>query len=121
MLIAPRIRSFSGFAWEVYLLVLAHGLGVASVGLRGRIGMRRARQAGMLRSDVTVDDLAFVIWGISRTVEMTADLAPQLWRRHLALLLDGFRAEGAHRLPESPLASGLSHTAAHRSPSASTA
>jgi AcrR family transcriptional regulator len=83
--------------------------------------MRRARQAGLLRGDVTVEDLAFVIWGISRTVEMIADFAPQLWRRHLALLLDGFRAEGAHRLPEPPLASGLSHAAAHRPPSAPTA
>jgi AcrR family transcriptional regulator len=79
--------------------------------------MRRARQAGMLRDDITVEDLAFVIWGISRTVDMTADFAPQLWRRHLALLLDGFRAEGAHQLPEPPLASGVSHTASHRLPS----
>jgi len=76
--------------------------------------MRRARQAGALRDDLTVEDLAFVSWGISRTVERTADRAPRLWRRHLALLLDGFRAEGARPLPEPPLSPGLTHPAARQ-------
>jgi hypothetical protein len=74
--------------------------------------MHRAKLAGALRDDLTMGDLAFVIWGISRTVEMTASFAPRLWRRHLALLLDGFRAEGAHPLPEPPLPPGLPHPAA---------
>jgi AcrR family transcriptional regulator len=74
--------------------------------------MDRARQAGVLRDDVTVEDLAFVVCGISRTVEITAGLAPQVWRRHLALLLDGFRPEAAHPLPEPPLPPGLLHAAA---------
>jgi AcrR family transcriptional regulator len=72
--------------------------------------LRRAREAGALRPDLTVQDLAFVIWGVSRTVEMTAGIAPELWRRHLALLLDGFRAEGAHPLPEPPLEPGQTHS-----------
>jgi AcrR family transcriptional regulator len=71
--------------------------------------LKRAREAGELRADVALEDLGFVIWGISRTVEMTGDIAPQLWRRHLALMLDGFRAEGAHPLPEPPLAPGQTH------------
>jgi AcrR family transcriptional regulator len=71
----------------------------------------RAKRAGALREDLALADLAFVIWGISRTVEMTAGLAPRLWRRHLALLLDGFRAEGAHPLPEPPLPADRSHAA----------
>lgn len=69
----------------------------------------RAKQAGTLRDDLALTDLAFVIWGISRTVEATAGFAPRLWRRHLALLLDGFRSEGAHPLPEPPLPPELSH------------
>jgi AcrR family transcriptional regulator len=69
----------------------------------------RAQRAGELRTDVTVEDLAFVIWGISRTVENSAEYAPQLWRRHLALLLDGFRATAAHPLPEPPLPPGQPH------------
>lgn len=63
----------------------------------------RAKQAGALRADVGSTDVAFVIWGISRTVEMSAGFAPDVWRRHLALLVDGFRAEGAHPLPGPPL------------------
>jgi AcrR family transcriptional regulator len=74
--------------------------------------LHRAKLAGALRDDLTMEDLAFVIWGISRTVEMTARFAPRLWRRHLALLLDGFRAEGAHPLPEPPLPPGLPHAPA---------
>lgn len=69
----------------------------------------RAQRAGALRSDATVADLAFVVWGISRTVEMTAGVAPEVWRRHLALFLDGFRADAAHPLPEPPLAPGRAH------------
>lgn len=71
--------------------------------------MQRAKNTGALRPDVALEDLAFVTWGISRTVEKTAATAPRLWRRHLALLLDGFRTEGAHPLPEPPMPPGTSH------------
>lgn len=60
-----------------------------------------AKKHGTLRTDVTVDDLAFVVWGISRTVDMTRHTAPEAWRRHLALLIDGFRADRTN--PPSPL------------------
>lgn len=73
--------------------------------------IERAKQSGAMRADLTIEDLAFVVWGIAQTVERTARVAPRLWRRHLALLLDGFRAEGAHPLPESPLSPGQSHAA----------
>lgn len=63
----------------------------------------RAKRAGALRRDLAVEDLAFVVWGISRTVELTADAAPDVWRRHLGLLLDGFRADAAHPLPVAPM------------------
>jgi AcrR family transcriptional regulator len=76
----------------------------------------RAKQAGELRADLALADLAFVIWGISRTVEVTAGFAPRLWRRHLALLLDGFRAAGAHPLPEPPLPAEHPHQGAARPP-----
>lgn len=65
--------------------------------------LEKAKLDGSLRTDITVEDLAFVVWGISRTVEMTAETAPRVWRRHLGLLLDGFRAHAAHPLPEPPL------------------
>ncbi|WP_019926339.1 TetR/AcrR family transcriptional regulator [Nocardia sp. BMG111209] len=62
----------------------------------------RAKAAGELRPDLTLGDLAFVVWGISRTVEMTRETAPHAWRRHLALYLDGMRAAGARPLPDRP-------------------
>ncbi|MGP3957551.1 TetR/AcrR family transcriptional regulator [Nonomuraea sp. 3N208] len=63
----------------------------------------RAREAGVLREDCTLEDMAFVTWGIARTVEATAAVRPEAWRRHLGLILDGFRASAAHPLPEPPM------------------
>jgi len=65
--------------------------------------VRRAQASGQLRADLTLEDLAFLNWGNARIVEATAAVAPEAWRRHLALLLDAFRAERAHQLPEPPL------------------
>ncbi|MEW9554478.1 TetR/AcrR family transcriptional regulator [Nonomuraea sp. NPDC050783] len=66
----------------------------------------RAHESGALREDVTLEDMAFVTWGTARTVEATSGVRPQAWRRHLALMLDGLRAEAAHPLPEPPLRPG---------------
>lgn len=38
-----------------------------------------------------------------RIVEATATIAPNAWRRHLALVLDGLRASAAHPLPVPPI------------------
>jgi AcrR family transcriptional regulator len=65
--------------------------------------VERAREQGTLRPDLTPEDLAFVIWSHSRITEATHDIAPGAWRRHLHLLLDGFRADRAHPLPEPSL------------------
>jgi AcrR family transcriptional regulator len=89
--------------------VAARGLNsVAAQQLRARAAaaldelFARAKAAGALRGDLTVDDLAFVVWGISRTVDLTQHTSPHAWRRHLALLIDGMRAAGAHPLPDAP-------------------
>lgn len=65
--------------------------------------VERAQEQGSLRPDLTPEDLAFVIWSHSRITEATQGIAPDAWRRHLHLLLDGFRADRAHPLPEPPL------------------
>lgn len=64
----------------------------------------RAQRDGSLRPDFTLEDMAFITWGIARTIEATATVSPEAWRRHLALTLDGLRASAAHPLPEPPLA-----------------
>ena len=51
-----------------------------------------------------MEDLAFVTWANTRILQaVRAAGAPDAWRRHLALLLDGFRAERASPLPVPPL------------------
>ncbi|MFD0362101.1 TetR/AcrR family transcriptional regulator [Nocardia sp. GCM10030253] len=63
----------------------------------------RAQQAGVLRSDWVLEDIAFITWSHTRIVEATAHIAPDVWRRHLALVLDGLRASAAHPLPVPPI------------------
>jgi AcrR family transcriptional regulator len=71
--------------------------------LVGRV-VDRAQQSGQLRADLTLEDLAFLTWANARILPaVRAAGAPDAWRRHLGLLLDGFRADRAHPLPQPPL------------------
>jgi AcrR family transcriptional regulator len=63
----------------------------------------RARTSGGLRPDFVLEDMAFVTWAITRTIEATAGVDPDAWRRHLGFVLDGLRAPAAHPLPKPPL------------------
>ncbi|MFJ8010137.1 hypothetical protein ACIQ7J_38205, partial [Streptomyces fagopyri] len=63
------------------------------------------QEQGVLRDDVTPQDIAFVIWSQAGIIQATRTVAPRAWRRHLHLMLDAFRAQGAHPLPEPPLTS----------------
>jgi hypothetical protein len=44
-----------------------------------------------------------LLWSHSRIIDATCGVAPRAWRRHLHLMLDAFRAERAHPLPEPAL------------------
>ena len=63
----------------------------------------RAKQEGALRADFDISDLTAVFWAQGRIIEATRCVAPRWWRRQLALMLDGFRADKAGPLPEPPL------------------
>ena len=64
----------------------------------------RAQRSGQLRADLTVEDLALVTWANTRILQAgRAAGVPDAWRRHLGFLLDGFRADRAHPLPQPPL------------------
>jgi AcrR family transcriptional regulator len=65
--------------------------------------IERAQASGQLRKDVTLQDFSFISWGNSRILDALSGDDGEVWRRYLALLLDGFRAEGAHELPCPPL------------------
>jgi AcrR family transcriptional regulator len=54
-----------------------------------------AREQGSLRDDFTVGDLSLVMWSFTPLHEATAGVAPNVWRRHLRILLDGMRPAAA--------------------------
>ncbi|WP_405362672.1 TetR/AcrR family transcriptional regulator [Kitasatospora sp. NBC_00085] len=63
----------------------------------------RAQQQGTMRADVVTLDLLFLLGPLCRALPATTELRPDLWRRYLALLLDGFRAQATHPLPVPPV------------------
>ncbi len=80
-----------------------------------------AQRDGHVRRDVQVSDLAIVQLMLSAVGAFTHDVSPQLWRRHLVLLLDGLRARGeASVLPVAALSDDevfrTLDPAAHRPP-----
>ena len=65
--------------------------------------LTRAQEAGEARHDITQADVVNLIWTNGRIIDATSATAPQAWRRHLYLMLDAYRAERAHQLPEPPM------------------
>lgn len=64
--------------------------------------MARAMSAGVLRADLEVSDVVYLIWGTAAIMDATRGTAPDAWRRHLALQLDGVRPAAARPLPAPP-------------------
>ncbi|MFF2510980.1 TetR/AcrR family transcriptional regulator [Streptomyces sp. NPDC058086] len=66
--------------------------------------LRRGREQGTLRDDLTTEDLLVALAVLGRAVPALTSTAPDAWRRPLALLLDGLRASPtAAPLPEPSL------------------
>jgi len=65
--------------------------------------LTRAQEAGEARPDITQADIVNLIWSNGRMIDATSATAPNAWRRHLYLMLDAYRAERAHSLPEPPM------------------
>jgi AcrR family transcriptional regulator len=82
-------------------------LGLASVA-RQRIApvaaelVERAQDAGLLRRDIGVPDISLIPIMVGAVIDSARDVDPQLWRRALALLLDGLRPDTASELPVAP-------------------
>ncbi|WP_159029889.1 TetR/AcrR family transcriptional regulator [Streptomyces marincola] len=60
----------------------------------------RAQSAGAVRPDVTGADLLVLLWASGRVSETVQSVAPAMWRRHLHLAMDGFRASNRLDLRE---------------------
>lgn len=58
-----------------------------------------AQRAGVLRDDVGVPDVSLIPIMVGAVVDSARRVDPELWRRALALLLDGLRADAATPLP----------------------
>ncbi len=65
--------------------------------------IERAQEAGALRSDFTREDLLFIFGTNALLSRAAKDTVPDAWRRGVAFMLDGLRAEAAHPLPTAPL------------------
>jgi len=68
--------------------------------LRGLVA--RAQAEGRLRTDFSAEDIPLLVRALGRVIEATGETAPELWRRYLALAVDGLRAEAATPLPVPP-------------------
>lgn len=65
--------------------------------------LERAQDAGRVRPDIALADIVNLIWSSGRMLDATRTTAPGAWRRQLHLMLDAYRAERAHAIPEPPM------------------
>jgi AcrR family transcriptional regulator len=56
--------------------------------------IRRAQEAGVLRTDVCTDDIPMIMCGVGAATNKP-HACNESWRRHLSIVLDGMRAQAA--------------------------
>jgi AcrR family transcriptional regulator len=63
--------------------------------------LERAQAAGQVRSDLMPTDIPFLVFVLTEAAQIARPTRPDLWRRYLALILDGMRPtrEGLTALP----------------------
>lgn len=61
--------------------------------------LRLAQRQGSVRTDVDIEDLGLLLDSLRPIVAASAKVAPELWQRHLALVLDALRTGAASPLP----------------------
>jgi AcrR family transcriptional regulator len=72
----------------------------------------RAQEAGVVRGDITPDDIGALSMVAARLPRWRLEAQPDLWKRYMALALDGLRPDGAHELPHAPPVSPIPAQAA---------
>jgi AcrR family transcriptional regulator len=81
--------------------------------------VERAHATGQLRADVGLEDFPLIQEMVCAVMEHSRHIHPDLWRRALALVMDGFRAPGQQREPlPSPMATSdqIEQVLAHSRP-----
>jgi AcrR family transcriptional regulator len=78
--------------------------------------VQRAKDAGVVRSDFAPTDVIFIQAAMSPIIESTRGIAPDLYKRYLAMMLDGIKASAATEipLPVAALSSETTHEAMTR-------
>ena len=61
--------------------------------------IRRAQQEETLRADFVLGDIVWILIANGSFLQATREIAPDAWKRYLALILDALRAESASELP----------------------
>jgi AcrR family transcriptional regulator len=61
--------------------------------------VKRAVDAGVVRSDIGTTDVPIINFMLTTVVELSRDVEPELYKRYLAIVLDGLRAKDADALP----------------------
>jgi AcrR family transcriptional regulator len=61
--------------------------------------VRRAVEAGVVRADLDTTDVPVINVMLNTVVDFARDVEPDLYRRYLAIVLDGLRARDAEPLP----------------------
>ena len=64
--------------------------------------LQLAQSQGSVRTDVDLDDLELLLHSLRPIIVASGGVAPQMWRRHLTLLLDALRPGAASALPDRP-------------------
>ena len=64
----------------------------------------RAKEAGVVRSDIDTSDVPLINFMLNTIVDFSRDIEPELYRRYLAIVLDGLRPrDDLEPLPVEPL------------------
>ncbi|HEY1399844.1 helix-turn-helix domain-containing protein, partial [Roseateles sp.] len=106
--IADPWAGFAGFFETVVASQARHrGLhhlsasdGIASVEVQRRFEgavvllFKRAQQAAVVRADASPTDIGPMLVMLRTVIDLSPPGKPELWRRYLAVLLDGLRADG---------------------------
>jgi AcrR family transcriptional regulator len=61
--------------------------------------IQRAQEQGALRPDFVMGDLIFILIANGAFLQATRDVAPNAWKRYVALLLDALKAGDTKQLP----------------------
>jgi AcrR family transcriptional regulator len=74
----------------------------------------RARREGVVREDLAAADLLWILIANGAYLDTMRGIAPNTWRRYMALMLDAIRVPGEGKLPSPPTGKQVEQAVAQR-------